>query len=572
MEKASRWSVWFQRMLYILVAGVVMANIRSIFVDFDIDSEYAIAMSYRMLQGDRMFIDMWEPHQMSAFLCTFFMKLYHMIAGTYTGIVLFLHFVGAVIYFAITWAIYKVLKPRVGKTLVLLMCIFFGVVRPKDILFPEFSNMQLWFSVLLFLCVLTYISDQSRKERLILASICLCLQIISYPSCVIVYVPVIVVLYLYTSRKWKNILTFTCSCAVQGCAYILYFWIRIGEDFWKNIIKIVVGDESHSSVKEFDAGYYLAFLGKGLTILGICFVLALLVEWVIGRKRLRERFCYSENRGCRIFLAFLVLFCVADVICIFVASDNFSGAIIYLVLVVAAFFGLKYCNDTEKMVAVAGMSISLTSFLATMMLTNLNFISIVKYMILAVMVSFIPIFRMVENRVAAHGKEIGYSILLLFCAVMVLRKGIIVKTIYISGDNLTCLGGIIRSGPAMGLVTDYMGAYVNNTTMEEWKEYVKPGDNLLIVGGELLSTIGYVYEDVQVSIPSTICTPTYNEMMLEYWEEHPDKYPDVIVVDCWYGELKVDEESWIMQWIEEEFQPSTYEDGSYWRYYIDSDT
>ena len=158
-------------------------------------------------------------------------------------------------------------------------------------------------------------------------------------------------------------------------------------------------------------------------------------------------------------------------------------------------------------------------------------------------------------------------LLMLFLLVTICRRGLVTKTISLNGRNLTMLQGIIKSGPTMGLITDYMGAYIGNSTLEEWPQHVQTGDHLLMVGGELMSTIGYLYGDTYVSVPSTICTPTFDDKILEYWEKNPDKFPDVIAVGCWYGNLLVEEDSWIMQWIENEYQPSTCEDGKYWRYY-----
>ena len=129
-------------------------------------------------------------------------------------------------------------------------------------------------------------------------------------------------------------------------------------------------------------------------------------------------------------------------------------------------------------------------------------------------------------------------------------------------------GGIVRSGPAVGLISDYMGPYVMNSSMAEWEQYIHSGDRVLIVGSEKVSTIGYLYEDTEICVDSTICTPTYDEKLLKYWEQNPQKYPNVVVVSCWFGELKVAEDSWIMQWIEEEYCPAYYIDGKYWRYYF----
>ena len=66
----------------------------------------------------------------------------------------------------------------------------------------------------------------------------------------------------------------------------------------------------------------------------------------------------------------------------------------------------------------------------------------------------------------------------------------------------------------------------------------------------------------------SIVDPTsYDERLLKYWEAYPDKKPDVIVVDCWYGELQEDENSWIMQYIQNDFGYKEAIDGRYVRFY-----
>ena len=79
--------------------------------------------------------------------------------------------------------------------------------------------------------------------------------------------------------------------------------------------------------------------------------------------------------------------------------------------------------------------------------------------------------------------------------------------------------------------------------------------------------IGPMYEDTVISMHSVMCDPTYNETLLKYWEKHPERYPDVIAVESWYGDLRMEEDDWIMQWIEKEYQPSVCEDIDFWRFY-----
>ena len=50
-------------MIIFLVLASLAVSIKSIFIDFGFDDAYSVAMSYRHLSGDRMFLEMWEPHQ-----------------------------------------------------------------------------------------------------------------------------------------------------------------------------------------------------------------------------------------------------------------------------------------------------------------------------------------------------------------------------------------------------------------------------------------------------------------------------------------------------------------------------
>jgi hypothetical protein len=61
---------------------------------------------------------------------------------------------------------------------------------------------------------------------------------------------------------------------------------------------------------------------------------------------------------------------------------------------------------------------------------------------------------------------------------------------------------------------------------------------------------------------------SYDERLLTYWELYPEKVPDVIVVDCWYGDLKESSDNWIMQYIENDYGYTKVEEGRYVRFYF----
>ena len=63
-----------KKLCLLLLIFSVLASLKMIFVSLGMDEEYQLVMAYRNVRGDRLFLDMWEPHQSSAFLCALLMR------------------------------------------------------------------------------------------------------------------------------------------------------------------------------------------------------------------------------------------------------------------------------------------------------------------------------------------------------------------------------------------------------------------------------------------------------------------------------------------------------------------
>ena len=121
--------------------------------------------------------------------------------------------------------------------------------------------------------------------------------------------------------------------------------------------------------------------------------------------------------------------------------------------------------------------------------------------------------------------------------------------------------GYNHEGFRKGILTSYMTAYRYNKNAEIWAEAVPEGSTVLYVGP---SQFFYMLGDCVIATPNTISTPVYDESLLAYWEQHPDRYPDVVVFESWYGDIRVvEEDSFIMQWVKNEFQASEVEEYPY---------
>lgn len=231
--------------MLLILAGVILVNIKRLFIDFSVDCEYAIAMSYRMARGDYMITQMWEPHQTSAFLNSAFIWLYMLLTGTTTGIALYLNGVGLLAKLGVAFAFCRTLRRDIESRLLFLMCAFFMTVNAKDIIILDFSNMMIYFSILCFCALYVHLRKQGAAETvfLMLAAVCFCLEVLSYPSAIILFPLMLAILNRYSVFRCRDMVLFSGTCIVIGSTFIGFLLIRTGwERFWPCVRNIVTGD------------------------------------------------------------------------------------------------------------------------------------------------------------------------------------------------------------------------------------------------------------------------------------------------------------------------------------------
>ncbi len=555
------------RIIMLIVA--VCLNIKYVFVDFGIDAGFQTTMAYRLVDGDSMFKAMWEPYQMSAFLCAFFEMIYLKIFHTTTGIVLYLQIMGVLLDVLVAVCIYIVVSRFLSNEKVaFVMAWVVMIVSPKDVPLAEYSNMQVWLSMLLVLTLYLYYRLE-QKRWIVLAAFCLCGAVLSYPSCVILLFGVIFLLWYY--RDWKGIVIVISLCIGIATLYLglIFRHISFG-DFISSIQHILALETSHS-VSMIDK---LADYCKQALILGAIYVLAYGIAYSVTILRYKNEY-RSWNRTkmrVRTDKVFFVIILLVSAYSVFDWQKNvrYSYSLIFVGIMIMGFRHCKVLSKDKFYFYLCGTTIAILQFLATLLLTNLVLIASVPYLLIGVLVGFLPLSEVIfsEEEILEQKKSMK-RLLLLSALFLVFRNGYLIRPMNGDVSTICDIAGIVKGGPAIGIVSEYMGPYMQNETIKEWEQYIKEGDSVYLIGGSL-DTLAYLYADTVIAAPSLVPTPGYNESILAYWEMNPEKYPDVIVASCWYGTMneELTQDSWIMKWIEEEYQPVYYVDGKYWRYYF----
>ena len=196
-------------------------------------------------------------------------------------------------------------------------------------------------------------------------------------------------------------------------------------------------------------------------------------------------------------------------------------------------------------------------------LTDLNLVNSIPHGMLG-SICMIALFAYV----AKEYPRFIYLILISFCFISCIGKGYTLR----GGKNYNNVlqsENICKYGPAIGTVSNYMGAYIYNKEYQLCQDEIPEGSKVLIATDNVHSTntIQYTFKNTEVCHYSIVDPTAYDERLLTYWSYYPEKEPDIIVIDCWFGNMLFAEDSWIVQYIENDFGYSEVIDGDYVRIY-----
>ncbi len=592
----------------LLILGSILAAVKLIFVDYSLDEEYQIVMAYRQLSGDNLFGVMWEPHQTSAFACVFLMRIFTVLTGGTTGVVIFLRLVTTLVQVLLSIWLYRVLRRITEQEYAFLLGLCYFNIVPKLIQIPEFSNLQLWSITVTVLALACYYGKNERvtdavtenggcpirvgsvscKDRLrsskkkgigwlVLAGVGMSVSVLAYPADLVLFPFFGIVIFKMSSavsykKRWADTATFAVTCGLCGGLWLCAVLLQVEPaEFFRNLRYVVEFDLTHD-LSAGQGGKWMAILLDFLRVLvlfGISISIGGLIGWGIGR---HSRKAEKKMPG-GLMLAVPTVLVAEGIQLVYwlVLQKGYEEPMLPLVAVVLLAVGLWRYADERKRLQVPCLGSGLLTLLAVLYMSDLTFFYAVPHALLGILGCVLVLIFALENVIGKDRSKVWIRVLLYsLCFLFVFGKGFTVRAGKTDTNTVLGLRGMIKSGPAAGTLTNYMQAYVNNCDYEDFTAYVEEGDKCLIVTN-MVGTGGtspYMFRDLEVCHFSIVDPTSYDERLLAYWELYPEKRPDVIVVDCWYGQLMEREDSWIMQFIENDFGYTRMEEGRYVRFYF----
>ena len=549
----------------LLILLSILASLKMLFFAVGMDEEYQLVMSYRNAMGDKLFLDMWEPHQSSAFLCTLLMKPYLMLFGT-TGIIIYLRVWGTLLHLGVSFYLYKTLRHFVSEDHAWLLALLYYNIIPKQIILPEFGIMQVWFYTLLSLFLMKY-SMECKIRYLILSAVALALNVLSYPSCLILFPFALLWLARFSGKhKWRDMGIFTAVCGACAAAYLgMLFSYTPPIQLIETLSNILSGDITHSLTLTDK----LLLFGKKTLYMAVLWLVCRLLAMAVAR---RKQLAPPITDALTILPA-----CAMQLFCWIVLDTGYEYLNLHLAVAAAAGISVykrnhgKQGHEPKSVLLYYGILGAVLSLLGVVYLTDITLTESTPHAMPAAIFGFALMLLCIQGKEVPNGSKWLNAALLVLLVTAICGKAYTLR----GGDysNILQSGGIMKKGPAAGTISNYIRSYIYNADYEDWQVYMQDGDRVLIVVKlvQNLDTIQYLFKDVEVSHYSVVNPTAYDQRLPEYWALYPEKAPNVIIVDCWYGELKEAPDSWIMDYIENDFGYTQVNDGKYIRIYRKDD-
>ncbi len=515
---------------FLTAAGLIKA----LFISLDIDESYLVACAYRIVNGDRLFLDMWEPHQLASLIPSVFVKIFLSLTGSTEGIVLALRFIGVFIHLSIGIIFYFFLRKKTHRYFAEFLLLIHINFLPKWVQSLDFELMAYW--ALLCICMLLLSAGEKEKGSLIkcvAAGVLLTVSMLSYPSYILLYPVFAAGILICSGKRMSKVCGFTAGAFFTG---ILVIGILLGNfpasDLYKNISGIFLNPSHATKTLSEKLISYAADGIKGLVIWGAI----TLPGYIISGKILKIK-DKKYRLAAASLLAFIALQTAMIAGCVFFNTNQFylQGRYAALIFSGSVIMISRAGNKMYRKLLWFAVIPGITAVISVMAVTNMNASAAWSKAMPAV---YAAIYCLWNEYSAARTEEkddgksrvfilSSVSAVFLLAGLFVCRLILIRVTGCLPVTVMAPLGRVDK-GPAKGLYIAEDFALTFNSEYDDLAGVYSENEKVLYVGAEMLT---YLDHPCIIASPSTEGTTVYDEYFISYFEKFPERKPDIVVYD-----------------------------------------
>ena len=537
----------------VLLVLAVLAMAKTLFVGLEIDEEYAFSLGFRLVKGDRLFYTMWEPHQLSALPAALVLALYTAIAGTTTGALLFVRAVVLVCKAAMSAVFYRDFKQTIGRHGALLSAVVLFVYTPKWFLGPDYISQQFHFTVAAFLCFYHYYTHGFRRPWLVvLGAVCACFSFLAFPQSALAAAVIFIGMVLLGRRGKeptickipRGAVLFVLGCMACAAAFLAYVLPGMGLTVFLQRVSLILNDPQY----DFTTSQRLAllasqalntakFLAKPLA----ASVVLCLLWWVKTRQK-RDWIGLALN----LWAILAALLCVVRAV-----ADSSSDERYFMpALVLAAAWAFRKGRGTAREPLFwLGFLPGMAAYAFILRSTLLGFSATFMYLTWPALCGCFAMLACRQENPEQGKLPQGQCVLAaLLVFLLVCRFWCVLVTGWKPANVATANLKQITAGLAAGTWADEKAADMQMALYEALEPFA--GKQVLQAIGEQHG-LGFMMAGGTLTIgqASVISGTDSDPRFIQYYEELPEKRPDVIL----YDEAEVRDMAAFHAWIEENF-------------------
>lgn len=537
----------------VLLVLAVLAMAKTLFVGLEIDEEYAFSLGFRLVKGDRLFYTMWEPHQLSALPAALVLALYTAIAGTTTGALLFVRAVVLACKAAMSAVFYRDFKQTLGRHGALLSAVVLFVYTPKWFLGPDYISQQFHFTVAAFLCFYHYYTHGFRRPWLVvLGAVCACFSFLAFPQSALAAAVILIGMVLLGRRGKeptickipRGAVLFVLGCMACAAAFLAYVLPGMGLTAFLQRVSLILNDPQY----DFTTSQRLAllasqalntakFLAKPLA----ASVVLCLLWWAKTRQK-RDWTGLALN----LWAILAALLCAVRAV-----ADSSSDERYFMpALVLAAAWAFRKGRGTAREPLFwLGFLPGIAAYAFILRSTLLGFSATFMYLTWPALCGCFAMLACRQENPEQGKLPQGQCVLAaLLVFLLVCRFWCVLVTGWKPANVATANLKQITAGPAAGTWADEKAADMQMALYEALEPFA--GKQVLQAIGEQHG-LGFMMAGGTLTIgqASVISGTDSDPRFIQYYEELPEKRPDVIL----YDEAEVRDMAAFHAWIEENF-------------------
>lgn len=498
------------------------------------DESFYFSTSNRFLQGDNIFVHEWFPTQLVSFILLPFHGLYVAVTGGNTGVILYFRVLYVVFSGVLSVCIYKILRKEYGEFTALAAGLFYYFYSHLNIATMSYYTLSYSFFLISGLLIYSEIKEMKTVKvspKLVAAGSTFALSVLALPSLAVAYfliVPLTLVI-AWIFKSWRKLLfkilgqTFVGIC-LPAAPVLVFTLFTSGINGILENLEFVLSDEEHVTslvypFKNFFLSVYSVFDKRAV----YAAVLLAVIGFVYACRKAKSNSFHKA--------AFLVADFALFLFFLYRAMGHTGFIATALLLFALPLFAIT--ENKKKnwslfvLLFVGGMLFSMVFSYSSM--CDLYVLSIGHNIAAIGALCFVKDFIEDIKAWPKWNESVIKSCVYVCLAVMgvCLIQTMTLRFVNIYRDAPVAeLNTMIDRGPAKGLYTtdDHYEAYNGVLTMIE--DCNEKGN----VFFTKLLPWGYLATDMKCGAPTTWRTKFNSDRLALYYEQHPEKIPDVVII------------------------------------------